>query len=282
MSARLRATLESSRNNDGGWPYLAGRQSRLEPTAWAMLALGDRSAARLLLNWRRDGLIVEPSIGQNTHAFNAIAALILASPSIGLPDAGKAVATALLNHRGIPLADHPAIKQDSSLTGWSWSDGAFSWAEPTAWCMLAVKKLCRDHPAASARLGEGERILRDRECKGGGWNYGNKEVYGQSLLPHIPPTAAGVLALQDRPSDPVVVNAARVLETQAPREGSTSALAVAWIALSALRRPMQEVAATLPARIETASAIGNLAVIGMFLYVLTLIERSARPEAFLL
>ena len=247
-----------------------------------MLALGEKSAAHLLLSWRRTGLIVEPSIGQTTHAFNALAALVLASPAIGLPDAGKAVATALLDHRGIPLGDHPAIKQNSALSGWSWSDGAFSWAEPTAWCMLAVKKLCREHPAASARLDEAERILRDRECKGGGWNYGNKEVYGQSLLPHVPPTAAGVLALQDRRGETVVVNALRVLEKQALREGSTNALAVAWIALSAVGGPVHDVAAGLPARVEAAAAIGNLAIIGMLLYVLMLLERGERPTVFAL
>ena len=36
----LRTALLSGRNQDGGWPYYAGKTSRLEPTCAAFLALG--------------------------------------------------------------------------------------------------------------------------------------------------------------------------------------------------------------------------------------------------
>jgi hypothetical protein len=248
-----------------------------------MLALGDQAAARLLLGWRaRSGLIIEPSVAAMPHAFNAIAALALASGEIGLVQEGVAIASALLGRRGIQMQDHPAIKQDSSLQGWSWSEGSFSWAEPTAWCMLAVKKLCLEQASARARIDEAERLMRDRMCAGGGWNYGNKEVYGQSLLPHVPPTAAGVLAFQDRRSEPFVVSAVDILEKQGPREGSAAALAVAWIALSAVQAPAAALARQLSERVSPAEAVGNLAVIGMLLYVLELAEKDARPTPFML
>jgi hypothetical protein len=148
--------------------------------------------------------------------------------------------------------------------------------------MLAVKKLCRDRSGAKARLEEAERVMRDRACAGGGWNYGNKEVYGQSLLPHVPPTAAGVLAFQDRPDDGLLTDAVRVLRQQAPREGSAAALAVAWLALSAVQSPTADVAEQLGRRIDAAEAVGNLAVLAMLLYVLERIERRERPLPFIL
>ena len=36
----LRQQLLDGRNADGGWGYYRGRVSRLEPTCWALLALG--------------------------------------------------------------------------------------------------------------------------------------------------------------------------------------------------------------------------------------------------
>jgi hypothetical protein len=283
MIERLRALLARSRNTDGGWPYYAGRRSRLEPTCWSLLALGDRDAARLIEGWRGPAnLLVEPGIGIVTYAFNALAALSLAATSIGSRAAGESIATALLQHKGLAMDDHPAIKQDSSLQGWTWSDGAFSWVEPTAWCMLAVKKLAPNAPAAEARLREAERLMRDRACHGGGWNYGNKEVYGQSLLPHVPPTAAGVLAFQDRRDDHLVKDAVVVLTRQAPLEGSASAIALTWIALSAVGAPTADLASRLGARVDAAEHVGNFAALALMLYVLECDQRRERPAAFLL
>ena len=104
---------------------------------------------------------------------------------------------ALIADEGRGSREHPAIKQDPSLQGWSWTDGTFSWVEPTAWCMLAVKKLAATAQPAARALDEAERVLSIAPA-GGGWNSGNSEVYGQELPPHVPPTALGVLALQDR------------------------------------------------------------------------------------
>ena len=54
-------SLLAARNPDGGWPYYAGKTSRLEPTTWALLALretGDPVSLDPLLDWpRRDGWI---------------------------------------------------------------------------------------------------------------------------------------------------------------------------------------------------------------------------------
>ncbi len=281
---RLRALLARARNRDGGWPYFAGRQSRIEPTCWALLALGDAEAARLLGQWRSSGaLLMEPAVASVNFAFNALAAMSLAERAdAGLVAVGTGIVRALIEQKGVRVAEHPAIKQDTSLQGWSWSDGTFSWVEPTAWCTLAVKKLARDNEDAPARIEEAERLLRDRACEGGGWNYGNTEVYGQALRAHVPPSAAVVLALQDRPNEPMVKDAVGFLSREAPREGSTTALALTWMAMAAVGAPKDDLVTGLRARLEIAETHGNVASIAMMLYVLDLAERGAQPSALIL
>ena len=283
MIERLRDLLARSRNADGGWGYYAGRRSRLEPTCWTLLALGDRRAARLIESWRgSENLLVEPGIGVVSYTFNALSAISLAAPSIDAREAGTSLARVLLEHKGVRVAEHAAIKQDSSLQGWPWMADTFSWVEPTAWCMLAAKKLAATADAGAARLQEADTLLRDRACQSGGWNYGNKEVYGQSLLPHVPPTAAGVLALQDRRDDTLVKEAVAVLTRQAPLEGSASALALAWIALSAVGASAGDFISRLRARLEVSEQLGNFVALSMMLYVLECDRRREPPAAFML
>lgn len=280
---RLRAFLTAGRNSDGGWPYAAGRHSRLEPTSWALLALGDPAASQLLLRWRgANGLLVEPELPGVNYAFNAVAALALAaSPSAQSTDA-PSIARALLAHRGERVPEHPAVRQNPNLQAWSWMDGTFSWVEPTAWCMLAVKKLVRDAPGAPARLEEAERVMRDRACVDGGWNYGNPEVYGKNLPAHVPPTAVGVLALQDRTSDAMVQQAIAFLGREAGREGSTTALALSWLALSSVKAAAEPLVAPLVERLTIAESMGNFAAAAQMLYVLQHHERGTPPSAVLL
>ena len=61
----------------------------------------------------------------------------------------------------------------------------FSWVEPTSWCILALKKAAPDPTARETadRVIEAERMLADRCCLEGGWNYGNSNVLGKELHP---------------------------------------------------------------------------------------------------
>ena len=78
------------------------------------------------------------------------------------------------------------------LVGWPWVAETHSWLEPTA---LAVLALGRDGFANHPRVLEGLRLIRDREIDSGGWNYGNKAVFGRPLRPHPAPTGLALLAL---------------------------------------------------------------------------------------
>jgi hypothetical protein len=77
------------------------------------------------------------------------------------------------------------FRMDPYVPGWSWTAGAFSWVEPTAYALLALKKLRAGLPAAQTekRLQQGERLLYDRMCVDGGWNYGNAHVLGEAVPP---------------------------------------------------------------------------------------------------
>ena len=281
---RLRALLASARNADGGWPYYDGRKSRIEPTCWAILALGDANAAALLAHWRdAGGIVVEPDIQSANYTFNALAALALAAvPPADAADAGPAIAAALLAHHGEKVSAHPAIRQNPNLQGWSWTDGTFSWVEPTSWCTLAVKKLARQSKGAPARIDEAEKVLYDRVCTAGGWNYGHPEVYGQNLPPHIPPTAVGILALQDRRNDPIVRHALEFLMREGVREGSTTALSLSWLAAAAVGAPSEAFAGPLVERLPVTESLGNLASAAMMLYVLRHHERQSAPSEVML
>src|SRR5258706_177994 len=79
----------------------------------------------------------------------------------------------------------------------------FSWVEPTAYALIALKKLrpVQGDGRSDRSIAEAERMLYDRACAEGGWNYGNSTAYGVELPPYLETTALALLALQDRRDD---------------------------------------------------------------------------------
>jgi hypothetical protein len=111
------------------------------------------------------------------------------------------------NNRGqaIPRSDNFA--HNTELVGWAYAEQTHSWAEPTAFAVLALKAAGKsDDPATR----EGVAVLIDRLLPGGGLNYGNTYVLGQLLRPHVQPTGIALLALAQHRSP------------HAPREASIS------------------------------------------------------------
>jgi hypothetical protein len=263
--AALVAELWRLRNPDGGWPYYRGRKSRLEPTCWATLGSGVSVDTTPMSRWMSPlGLLVEPATGQVNYAFNGLAALV-GSETFG--ETTLRIATALTGAFGTVIPPSPLIRQDTSLRGWGWTPDTFTWIEPTAWCLLLLKRL-PNAPTRQARVAEAEAVLRDRACPGGGWNFGNGEVYGQALPAHVPTTALGVMALQDRRAEPPLTAAVKFLERQAPVEGSTTALALSSLALSVAGRGAPALDESLAARLHSTVTFGNAAVIGMAAHAL--------------
>jgi hypothetical protein len=144
-------------------------------------------------------------------------------------------------------------------------DETFSWVEPTAWGLLALKAAPHRPPAATARIDEAERLLFDRACDPGGWNYGNPNVFGQPLRPYVPTTALGLVALQDRRDHPVVRAAIEWLDANWRTEESGFALALAAMALHVLDAPTTPIVEHLTAHVDTVVEFGNLHVAAMAL-----------------
>jgi hypothetical protein len=232
VGAELASALSAARNPGGGWGYRSGNRSRIEPTCWARLALGngayEPTGVDILRNWRRhDGWLIDVAGAPANVGFNALAALtLLQTPSTA--SLADVTISRLVDAKGTAIPQDRALRQDNSLQAWSWVDGTFSWVEPTAWCLLLLKQRRARGPLPRAveRIEVAERMLLDRACSAGGWNYGNPHVLGQDLLPYVPTTSLALLAMQDRVGDPIVQRALDGLQKDAARE--RSAVALAW------------------------------------------------------
>jgi hypothetical protein len=287
----LRDTLISSANAGGGWGYYQGRASRIEPTLWAVMALGavgapqtgapyvlDQHIAFLTRSRDAAGHVIDDAALPVNFGFNGQAALVLRG--IGDPAAGglvNAVIDRVIDAKGVPVPQSPQFRQDNSLQGWAWMDGTFSWVEPTAWCTLALKiSDRRSSPPAAARIGEAERLLLDRACAGGGWNFGNSAVLGQDLRPYIATTALTLLALQDRRKEPVVAQGWEYLRAHRLSESSGLALALTALCCRIYDAPARDVEARLGELAGRTGFLGNLHVVAMALYALSADSHGAK------
>jgi len=262
------AELRAAARPGGGWSYTADKASRLEPTCWALVALGLTDAAqaphRAFLEkcQRPDGWLAEAARWPVNIAFNALTAFTwLSDRRLASDERLERLLAALATSKGVQAPQSPTYVQDNSLQGWSWTDATFSWVEPTAWGVLALKKAARTSFVADAtrraRVMEGERVLLDRACRDGGWNFGNANVMGQDLYPHVPTSALALIALQDRRDQPVVARSVAFLETHWPEEDSLFALGLSLIALRLYGRPHEALATRLQEHLATRR-LGNL------------------------
>jgi hypothetical protein len=270
----LERALTDRRNADRGWGYSAGKATRLEPTCWALLALpreatGADALEPLLKRRGQDGWFVDVPGAPVNYAFNALAALTLLTFP-GRHDAARDVAAKLLDVRGLKFPQGKEMRQDNSLQAWSWIDGTFSWVEPTTMCLLLAKKLRGDLPGAAAadRINIAERMLLDRACAAGGWNYGGSNVYGQELFPYVPTTALGLLAMQDHGGHSTIRKAIEWIRKEALSERSLHSMALAKIALDVHRSPLPAIADSLTDHLKTISPDAGVVGLAATLYAL--------------
>ena len=273
--AAIRTALLAARNPDGGWAYYPEHATRLEPTTWALLALARDAGTAVdfapLLRWPRkdDWLVDGPKDAPVNFAFNALAAIACA----GRAEAAafvRTTATKVVGVKGIALQQNEVQRQNNALQAWSWIDGTFSWVEPTAWCTLLLKRtLALGVAGASERIETAERLIRDRVCHDGGWNYGGSNVYGQELYPYVPTTAIALLAMQDRRTDAAVAKSEAWLEANVGTEPTAVALSLSAIALGLYGRPRAAIDHLLPAAVEISRIRTNVLGLAMALYAVS-------------
>jgi len=258
----MKTTLQKSREyiarlqrTDGGWPYQPGAQAFPEPTCYGLLALagsgvsGDAQARGFdwlerLVN-PEGAIVLDGDVDPNW----ATSHLLLTSSRLDHNDELQGrCARWLLTLQGEHMEATKEVPFDSGLSGWPWMDATFSWVEPTSYALLALKiSGYGDHP----RVTEAEKMLLDRTCVGGGWNYGNREVLGRELPPFVPTTAVATMALQHAPgADEAVGRGLDYLHSEVAEHPSALSLALAVLAFEIYGRSTVEFTGMLEARQE--------------------------------
>jgi hypothetical protein len=286
---RLLDTLVAARDPEGGWGYFAGKAVRLEPTSWATLALleararlpdgGLNADLAVLAGWQQPtGLLADTPPASPNLAFNGFAAVVLRRVReqhiVGVPSQ-EHVETQLLDGiratKGLQIRNSDFMRQDNRLQGWPWIDQTFNWVEPTAWCLLALKnaRRVRADARSDARIDQANRLLADRCCAVGGWNYGNSNVFGKDLHSYVPTTAVALLALQDQRDAPEVTRSVKWIRDNGTHEMSGMALSLALLVARVCREPTEVLEEQLCDVAARTGFFGNLATAAMALYALT-------------
>jgi hypothetical protein len=243
----LRLEIARRALRTGGWPNGNDRRAAIEPTCYALMALGggqrpaDRKAIDVLLRTQNpDGswsaFEGDDPLGCWTTALAAITLRFAQSPPAPVEKALRW----LLVDKGreghwlwkwkFRTVDR-AVQFNPDKYGWSWFPGTVSWVIPTAFSVIALKQslsCCRTNQL-TARIQLGTEMLLDRGCPQGGWNAGNGTVFGAALTPHIDTTAIGLLAVTEA-AHPTLVRTLNWLR-QACVDCS-SAYSLAWAALA--------------------------------------------------
>jgi hypothetical protein len=263
--AAIAERLLEGQNEDGGFRAArSGGESHLEATAWASLALepvAAAAAARGLEFLRRTqkpegSWALSPRYPFASWA-TSLAAITLARP--GAPEADRSAAARGANwvasKRGEDLGRRESWRHrlrpstmdtelDPDLKGWTWFPGTFSWVEPTVYGLVVLRRtglreLAAEKPgdapiadavAPPAACEEAERLLLDRACTGGGWNYGNRRVLGVDLPPYPDTTGIALVGLQQRRGEPQVDEGFGAMHRLL--ELAPSGLALAWAILA--------------------------------------------------
>jgi len=241
LEARL-SFLRSTQNRDGGWGYFPGKQSWLEPTAYAALALhGEPAADRawaLLKSWQAADGSWRPSADVAMDHWGAALCVTLATVR---GDSGPL-------RRGVEWLVHQSgaesalvnrlrarmgllnVGRDLSLKGWPWKPNTTSWVEPSAHSLVALKKAVSKQMSGRGlqdRIALGEAQLLDVRCHDGGWNMGASAALGVDLPSYPETTALALFGLQGRSGLGRSFDVARRMAGE-----TTSPLARAWLLIA--------------------------------------------------
>ncbi len=247
-------------NADGGWGYFPGKQSWLEPTAYAALALhGDAAADRawkLIESWQLGDGGWRPAADVQMANWTTALCVTVATLRGEFGDPFQKGVEWLLGSWGVEsrLVNRMAVKmgrleadRDLSLKGWPWKPNTSAWVEPTAHTIVALKQALsqaslhlpskyRGEIRERVRMGEAQ--LMDVRCRDGGWNYGSRAVLGGDLPSYPETTALALLGLQGHADlSQSLDRASQMARDQQDREGSKkvnapSPLARAWLRLA--------------------------------------------------
>lgn len=186
---RLSIALHEARAGQAFGPR-PGSPAEAEPTALAAIALGDAAA----LAWLEGHQHADGGFGLRSGVVRSDAATPLAAIALPAGDARERALDHVVANRAERVPSSFATPHDPTTRGWGWTPDTFGWVEPTSRAVLALRLL---RPSAGIEIDDGLSVLVDRECSGGGWNYGNSEVLGVELPPYVQTTAIALVGAQD-------------------------------------------------------------------------------------
>jgi hypothetical protein len=197
--------------SNGGFASKPHDDYRPDATCWAILALSDdpasqdlirRGQARLAADQLPDGRVCLSPDHPETVWPTSLAVLAWHQSREYAKNQALAVQFLISSTgRHWPRKPDSPIANDSNLKGWPWTAKAFSWVEPTALAMMALKLAGYGD---QVRVQEGTRLLLDRQLPHGGWNFGNTIVFGHELSPMPMTTGIALNALKDEtPLEPI-------------------------------------------------------------------------------
>ncbi len=235
--------LRSAQNADGGWGFFPGKQTWVEPTAYALIAMHGAAGyeAPIERGWKLlrslqlpDGSWPPCATVPEPDWTTALAVTLHCQRGVSDAAFRRGVAW-LLDTAGIEngwqfriahFLRPSVVELDPSFEAWPWRPGNSSWIEPTAHSLVALKKTAKliDDPRLRDRVKQGEKMILDRRCADGGWNYGNRKVLGVDLPSYPETTALALIGLAGR-SD----LAGPLALAQLHLRTSRSPLAKAWL-----------------------------------------------------
>lgn len=233
--------LRRTQNADGGWPYLAGKQSWIEPTVYAALALHGEPASdrawQLLKSWQTPNGSWRPSADVQIESWATALCVTLAVTcgEFGEPFQrgvdwllGTEGADANLFVRAASAVGLAKPERNPRHHGWPWKPDTSSWVEPTTHALVALKLASPKYRDAKLldriRLGHAE--LLDMRASDGGWNYGNRTVWGVDLPSYPETTALAAIGLQGSGVKGVIEATKKIAHSQ------VSPLARAWLTIA--------------------------------------------------
>jgi hypothetical protein len=248
LKVRLDA-LRKTQNRDGGWGYFWGKESWLEPTAYAALALHGEPAAdrawKLLSSWQLPDGSWKPSERVRVSSWGTSLCVTLAAARGEWTEAARRGIRWLVETSGIEseglslwLARLHLTKpdRDISLKAWPWKPGNSSWLEPTVHAIVALKQASVKYGSAemAERVRNGEAQLWNVRSSDGGWNYGSPAALGQGLGSYPETTALALVGLQGRRGLDDAFELARRMLSETP-----SPLGRAWLNIALRLNGMQ-------------------------------------------
>jgi hypothetical protein len=245
--------LRNLQNEDGGWGFTAGCESRIEPTAWALVALHEFASTLAVDETLDRGLRFLTAAQLDNGSWEAAPSqregCWVTSLACWALLANRQNTAGLLRglrwlHDDQPrdsgfwwrlarrLTDRKITAQSVSFSGWSWTPHTASWVEPTCYALMVL------HAEGAATLSNlprrrklAQAMLYDRMCPGGGWNCGNPRVYGVAGQPQVGPTVWALIALHENPDRPENRKSLDWLESIQGTILSPESVALAHIAL---------------------------------------------------